>query len=164
METDTREQPRLLIETSQFAALGTLQAGAPYVSMVLYAASPDLGAFYIHISGLAAHTRNILADPRVSLMIQESSDDDRDPQTLARISIQGTAVEIDAEGDEFEIAQSAFLERNPQTERNFGLGDFRLFEIQPDHARFIGGFGRILDLSKEDLQQIVRTSRPSSSS
>ncbi|MEK7250543.1 MAG: pyridoxamine 5'-phosphate oxidase family protein [Bacteroidota bacterium] len=36
--------------------------------MVLFAASQDCTAFYLHISKLAHHTQNILHDARVSLM------------------------------------------------------------------------------------------------
>jgi putative heme iron utilization protein len=57
-----------LIRDQRTAALGTVRNGAPEVSMVLFAASQDCPAFYLHISKLAHHTQNILHDARVSLM------------------------------------------------------------------------------------------------
>ena len=125
------------------------------MSMVLYAASPDLTSFYIHISRLAIHTENILADPRASLMICESWEEGQDPQTLARVSMQGHAGQIKPEEDRYWKAKSAYLVKNPRAEHNFELDDFGLFEFRADKARFVGGFGRIIDLDMEDLGRIA---------
>ncbi len=59
---------QLLIRDQRTAALGTVRNGAPEVSMVLFAASQDCPAFYLHTGKLAHHTQNILHDARVSLM------------------------------------------------------------------------------------------------
>jgi len=80
-----------LIRTQRVASLGTLRDGSPFVSMVLYAPAEDFRTYYIHTSRLAYHTQDILRDPRVSLMIAEADDGTRDPQTLARVSILGSA-------------------------------------------------------------------------
>ena len=44
----------------------------PFVSMVAYAVEPQLHCVVIHVSGLAAHTRNLQARDRVSLMVMRS--------------------------------------------------------------------------------------------
>ena len=57
----TREL-RLLPHTQRVAALGTLNDdGSPLVSMVPYALESGLACLVIHVSGLAAHTRNLQA-------------------------------------------------------------------------------------------------------
>jgi len=71
-----------LIATHRVSSLGTLRNGSPFVSLVLYVPSSDYSAFFMHLSGLAVHTRDILADPRVSLMISEADQADRDPRHL----------------------------------------------------------------------------------
>jgi len=65
-------QLRQLVMSRSTAALGTLHTGAPYVSMVPFVLLDDASAFIVHVSGLAAHTQDMLADPRVSLLIAES--------------------------------------------------------------------------------------------
>ena len=54
--------------TGPVASLGTLREGAPFVSMVPVAPAPDGLGFLVHVSLLAQHTRDILADARISLM------------------------------------------------------------------------------------------------
>jgi len=51
-----------LLRRRSTAALGTLHDGAPFVSMVPYAVLPDGAAFVVHVSRLAGHTKDMLAD------------------------------------------------------------------------------------------------------
>ena len=67
----TREL-RALLHTQRVAALGTLgDNGAPQVSMVPYAIAPSCGCLVLHVSGLAAHTRNLQKAPAVSLLVMQ---------------------------------------------------------------------------------------------
>jgi hypothetical protein len=142
--------PRLLRAT-RIAALGTLRDGAPFVSMVPFVAAPDLSAFHIHISRLAHHTKDILADPRVSLMVAQTDLGTGDPQTLVRVSIQGTASALPADDPDYGAARARYLGRFPDAEFNFSLGDFALYRIEPRAARYVGGFGKILNLEPAHL-------------
>jgi hypothetical protein len=49
-----------------------------------------------------------------------------------------------------------YLAKFPDSERNFGLGDFDLYRITPRSARFVADFGRIYDLKEEDLGEVGR--------
>ena len=62
-------------------------SGDPYCSLVNIATAAD-GAPLLLISRLAVHTKNILADPRVSLMIDERKPGD--PLEGARVMLMGT--------------------------------------------------------------------------
>jgi putative heme iron utilization protein len=64
MNPETTGLLRQLVFDRPVAALGTLHDGLPFVSMVPYAVSPDGGHFLIHISRLAAHTKDLRATPR----------------------------------------------------------------------------------------------------
>src|SRR3954468_7905239 len=83
-----------LIRNQRIATLGTLREASPFVSMVAYAAEPDFGGLLLHLSQLAAHTRQLLAAPQASLLICERDDARDDPQTLARITLVGAATPI----------------------------------------------------------------------
>ena len=87
---------RSLLRRSRQGALATLMAGSgdPYCSLVNVASHPD-GSPILLISRLALHTRNILADTRVSLMLDERAAGD--PLEGARIMLAGRAEE--AAGD-----------------------------------------------------------------
>ena len=140
-----------LLRDQRQAALGTLRAGAPFVSMVAYAAEPDFGGFLLHLSLLAPHTRHLLADARASLMICEPDDGRDDVQTLARITLVGTAAPL-AEAAQA-AARELYLARLPAAAPLFEFPDFTLFRLVPDEARYIGGFARAFSLTTEHLRQ-----------
>jgi putative heme iron utilization protein len=143
-----------LLRSQRQAALGTLRAGAPFVSMVAYAAEPDFGGLLLHLSLLAPHTRHLLADAHASLLICEPDDGRDDVQTLARITLAGTAAPV------AETAQAAarelYLARLPAATPLFEFPDFTLFRLVPDEARYIGGFARAFTLTADHLRQASR--------
>ena len=64
---------RTLLATQRVAALGTLgDDGLPFVSMVPFALESRSAGLVIHVSGLAAHTRNLQAAPQVSLLVMQT--------------------------------------------------------------------------------------------
>lgn len=141
-----------LIRTQRTAALGTLYDGAPLVSLVLYAPSADFSAFYLHISRLAQHTQAILRDPQVSLLIAEPDTGAQDPQTLARVSLQGTVSEVLRTDADDEAIRSLYLQRFPTAMMTLSLGDFAFFRVIPSRGRFVAGFGQIFNLTAATLQ------------
>lgn len=129
------------------AALGTLHNGAPYVSMVPFVLLDDASAFILHVSRLAAHTKDMFAEPRVSLMIAESEQAGLSPQALPRVTIQGAARPLENGSPEAAAARAAYLARFPDSAMTFSLGDFSLFSIAPNSARWVAGFGQAVSLS-----------------
>src|ERR1700760_3449650 len=81
---------RSLLRRSRQGALATLMSasGDPYCSLVNVASHPD-GSPILLISRLPVHPRNILADPRVPLMLDERAAGD--PLEGARIMLAGRA-------------------------------------------------------------------------
>src|SRR5262249_48319405 len=79
-----------LLREGRSGPLPTLMPGSrgPYCSLVKFATAAD-GAPLLLISRLAVHTKNVLADPRVSLMIDERKEGD--PLQGARVMLMGTA-------------------------------------------------------------------------
>ena len=132
------------------AALGTLHQGLPFVSMVPYAAARD-GRFILHVSGLAAHTRDMLDNPDVSLLITESEATGKMPQALARVTVQGRAGILDRDSEKHTEARELYLSRFPDAAPLFEFSDFNLFIIEPVSARLIAGFGQAVTIAGADL-------------
>ena len=153
MDTDTASLLAQLMRTQRIAALGTLRQGAPLVSMVLYLPAADGACLYLHVSRLAWHTQDMMADPRVSLSIAQTDAAARDPQTLARVSVRGEATPIANDASVHAGLKTAWLARFPASAINFELADFNFFRIQPRDARLVAGFGRIHNLSAEALAE-----------
>jgi putative heme iron utilization protein len=135
---------RSLLRRSRQGALATLISpkGDPYCSLVNVASAAD-GAPVLLISRLAVHTRNLLADSRVSLMLDERASGD--PLEGARIMLAGTAHE--AQGDALSNLRRRYLAVHPSAEMFVGFKDFSFFRIEPTGAHLVAGFGRINDLT-----------------
>src|SRR6059058_282376 len=90
VEFDAARLARSLLRRRRQGALATLTAdsGDPYCSLVNVASHAD-GSPILLISRLALHTKNILADSRVSLMLDERAEGD--PLEGSRIMLAGRA-------------------------------------------------------------------------
>ena len=134
-----------LLREGRSGALATLLPGSgdPYCSLVNVATAAD-GAPLLLISRLAVHTKNILADPRVSLMIDERKAGD--PLQGARIMLMGTAAPT-----QDPHARRRYLDRQPEAEMFAGFGDFAFYRVTLKAAHLVAGFGRIVDLEPGDI-------------
>jgi putative heme iron utilization protein len=145
---DAGQVARSLLRRSRQGALATLMAGSgdPYCSLVNVASHPD-GSPILLISRLAVHTKNILADPRVSLMLDERAEGD--PLEGSRIMLAGRAEQ--AAGSELEILRRRYLSAHPSAEAFVSFGDFSFYLVRPSGLHLVAGFGRIIDLKPEQF-------------
>lgn len=144
-----------LLAAQRIASLGTLHQGEPCVSMVPFALLRASAEFVVHVSTLAAHTRDMLADPRVSLLVIAPPDSNVSPQALARVTIQGDALQLPESATRHAEAKEAYLSRFPGSSMTFELSDFSLFAIRPRSVRFVGGFGQARSYTPEGLAKIL---------
>jgi heme iron utilization protein len=144
---DPARAVRSLLRRSRQGALATLMVGSgdPYCSLVNVASHPD-GSPILLISRLAIHTKNLLADARVSLMLDERVEGD--PLEGARIMLSGRAEEITADPD---IVRQRYLNAHPSAEAFVDFKDFSFFQIRPTGTHLVAGFGRILDLKPAEF-------------
>ena len=140
---DPAKLARSLLRRSRQGALATLMDGSgdPYCSLVNVASHSD-GSPILLISQLALHTKNILGDARVSLMLDERAAGD--PLEGARIMLAGHAELVGA--DDAAILRRRYLNAHPSAEAFVEFKDFSFFRIRPSGAHLVAGFGRIVDL------------------
>ncbi|WFU56703.1 DUF2470 domain-containing protein [Bradyrhizobium pachyrhizi] len=150
---DPAHLARSLLRRSRQGALATLMAGTgdPYCSLVNLASHPD-GSPILLISRLALHTKNVLADSRVSLMLDERAEGD--PLEGARIMLAGQAEEVAEAGRE--LVRRRYLGAHPSAEAFVEFKDFSFFRIKPSGAHLVAGFGRIVDLKPEQFLTDLR--------
>ena len=142
---DARLAAKKLLREARSGALATLMAGAgePYCSLVNVASAPD-GAPLLLLSKLAVHTKNIRADSRVSLMLDERKEGD--PLQGARVMLMGRLA-----ATEVPSARTAYLRRQPEAEMFAGFADFSFYRMAVSRAHLVAGFGRIVDLTAHDV-------------
>ena len=145
---DAADLARSLLRRSRQGALATLMAGSgdPYCSLVNVASHAD-GSPILLISRLALHTRNLLGDARVSLMLDERAEGD--PLEGARIMLAGRAEQ--AADPDLEMVRRRYLSAHPSAEAFVNFTDFSFFRIQPSGTHLVAGFGRIVDLKPEQF-------------
>ena len=145
---DAAKLARSLLRRSRQGALATLVPGSgdPYCSLVNVASHPD-GSPILLISRLALHTRNLLGDARLSLMLDERAEGD--PLEGSRIMLAGLAEQ--ASGDDVVILRQRYLNAHPSSEVFVNFKDFSFFRIRPIGAHLVAGFGRIVDLKPEQF-------------
>ena len=142
---DPKIAAKKLMREARSGALATLMPGTgdPYCSLVNVASAFD-GTPILLISRLAIHTKNIAADSRVSLMLDERKEGD--PLQGARVMLMGrAAVTTDAHD------RRRYLARQPEAEMFAGFGDFAFYRVEISAAHLVAGFGRIVDLKPQDI-------------
>jgi putative heme iron utilization protein len=142
---EPKSAAKKLLREARSGALATLMpaSGDPYCSLVNVATAAD-GSPLLLISKLAVHTKNILADARVSLMLDERKEGD--PLQGARVMLMGRAERTDDPH-----ARQRYLARQPEAEMFAGFGDFAFYQIGLNRAHLVAGFGRIVDLAPGDI-------------
>lgn len=149
MKPDKTFDPRLaakkLLREARSGALATLmpESGDPYCSLVNVATTIG-GAPVLLLSQLAIHTKNLLSDPRVSLMLDERKQGD--PLEGARVMLMGRCVK-DADA----ATRIAYLRRHPDAEMYANFSDFSFYRMVVGGAHLVAGFGRIVDLKPGDV-------------
>lgn len=148
---DTGMMARHLMRGCAHATLATLSRpgtdgeGWPSPSLVLTGFAPD-GSPLLLISGLAEHTRNLLADPRCGLLF-DGTGGHTDRLTGPRLSVQGRALR-----DDDPALRDRFLARHPSAAAYAAFGDFALWRVEVARGHMVAGFGRIRALLADALR------------
>jgi heme iron utilization protein len=121
-------------------------AGFPFGSVTPYCLDRDFVP-NILISSIAQHTKNIKANPKVSLLISETHTQ-TNKQALSRLTYIGEAQKVEDDGD----IKKRYLSFYPSAASYFKTHDFSFYRINPVRLRFIGGFGKIYWIEAVDLK------------
>jgi putative heme iron utilization protein len=136
---------RRLMRGRDHAAFATSLAGRPYVSLVASACDLDASPLLL-LSDLAQHTRNLLGDPLVSLLFEDTGDHP-DPLAGPRLTLLGHAERCDDPR-----AAARFAARHPASAAYAGFADFHLYRVTIERGHLVAGFGRIAWIEAADLR------------
>ena len=142
---------RRLIRRGGHAALATLLAGRPYVSLVACACDTDASPLLL-LSDLAQHTRNLVDDARVSLLF-DATEGLTDPLAGARLTVLGRAARC-AEPERARLS-GRFAARHPASAAYAGFADFHLYRVVIERGHLVAGFGRIAWIDAEELRFVA---------
>lgn len=138
---DFRDEAEALLRARRFGILSThseAALGYPFGSLASYAVDDEARPVFL-FSGLALHTQNAAADPRVSLTVFDAAAEER-PQTAPRVTVIGDIATVPQ--DEDAATRALYLERHPEAKDYIQFGDFVLYRLAVRDVYFVGGFGR----------------------
>lgn len=151
-DDEAREIARRLIRDMRHAVLGTLDpdTGTPLLTRIAVQRDHD-GTPLALLSGLAAHSRALAADPRAGLLVTDGTAAKGDVMTHARLSIQALARPAPPDP----VRRDAWLARDPKARVYIDLPDFRFWRIEPQGALLNAGFARAYRLTPADLLDLM---------
>ncbi|TMJ61586.1 MAG: heme iron utilization protein, partial [Alphaproteobacteria bacterium] len=138
-------EARRLIRSRGHAALGTSLAGRPYVSLVAAACDGDASPLLL-LSDLAQHTKNLTAEPAVSLLFEDVAGH-ADPLAGPRLTLLGRAERCNDSR-----AAARFAARHPPSASYAGFADFHLYRVSIERGHLVAGFGRIAWIEATELR------------
>ena len=145
---DAIAEAKKLLRTVRSGALGTLttDGGFPFASLTTVATDHE-GAPILLMSGLSAHTRNLAADSRASILLARIGKGD--PLAHPRLTLVGR-IEKAAEADRA-LLRARFLARHPKAALYADFGDFAFYRLRGVSAHLNGGFAKAADFAWGDL-------------
>lgn len=142
-------EARRLLRVIRSGALATmaLDGGFPFASLVTVATDHD-GAPLLLLSRLSAHTRNLDADPRASILLAQGGKGD----ALAhpRITVTGHARRQDDPVIRARLRRR-FLARHPKAALYADFGDFGFWRLEMVSVHLNGGFARAADYAASQI-------------
>lgn len=132
-------EARLFLRSSRSGILSTHSSkfdGYPFGSVAPFVLDHD-GQPIILISTIAEHTKNIIANPKVSLLVFAG---DEDLQANSRLTLIGDATIIEKNDPDL---RARYLRYLPQAASYFDMHDFSFYRIAIKQARYIAGFGKM---------------------
>ena len=135
---ETPETPaaaaRRLLKSVPMASLATLTAeGRPYASLVACAVGHD-GTPVLLLSELSDHTRNLRADPRASLLLDNTAGL-ANRMAGERLTLMGHVAPVDDA-----TLRRRYLARHPGAARYEGFADFAYWAMTVERCHLVGGF------------------------
>ena len=139
-------EARLLLRRSRTGTLATINrdGGSPYASLINVATDFE-GQPLILVSALAWHTKNLLADPRASVLVAEPPKTG-DVLTGPRVTVIGRFEKTGAPH-----ISRRYLARHPEAALYAGFGDFGYWRLVPEIVHAVAGFGRIETLAPAEV-------------
>ncbi|MGI8504964.1 MAG: HugZ family protein [Hassallia sp.] len=127
------------------------QPNASYAPFVM----DEAKNFYIFVSGLSPHTRNLYANSQACILFID--DESKTEQIFARrrLTFDCSASLIERETAEWNQIANSFEERFGDMIQVFrGLADFRIFKLTPHEGRFVVGFGAAYQITADDFNSL----------
>lgn len=150
-----REAVTLLRANFKTVILGTVSAAGEPDASVAAATLGDDGAFYVYVSALSAHTRNLNQTGKASVFLIEDESSARNLLARRRLTFPAAASLIERGSDAFTARMADLKARfGPVMEHLENMNDFQLIRLVPAKGRLVAGFGQAYDVDPLDWHNL----------
>lgn len=135
--------------------LATVDAeGRPNVSYAPYVQNQE--GYFVLISKIARHARNLLENPNVSLMMIEDEESSKQLFARKRLTFDAVSNVVERDTEMWQQVVGQMKERFGEIIDGLSqLEDFVLFNLKPESGLFVKGFGQAYQVSGDDLVDFV---------
>lgn len=135
--------------------LATVDAdGRPNVSYAPFVQNQD--GYFVLISEIARHARNLQVNPSVSIMMIEDEGGSKQLFARKRLTFDAVAKVVERDSEQWNQVIEQLQERFGEIIDGLSqLQDFVLFNFKPEHGLFVKGFGQAYQVSGDDLVDFV---------
>ncbi|WP_226421394.1 heme utilization protein HutZ [Vibrio sp. E14] len=128
--------------------------GRPNVSYAPYVQNQE--GYFVLISKIARHARNLLENPNVSLMMIEDEEPSKQLFARKRLTFDAVANVVERDTEMWHQVVGQMKERFGEIIDGLSqLEDFVLFNLKPESGLFVKGFGQAYQVSGDDLVDFV---------
>ncbi|EKO3783665.1 heme utilization protein HutZ [Vibrio harveyi] len=128
--------------------------GRPNVSYAPYVQNQE--GYFVLISQIARHARNLLENPNVSLMMIEDEDSSKQLFARKRLTFDAVATVVERDSEMWEQVVGQMKDRFGEIIDGLSqLEDFVLFNLKAEQGLFVKGFGQAYQVSGDDLVDFV---------
>jgi len=152
--TEILREARQFHEAYDSLLMATARQNEPVATYAPYVRD-DHSRFYVYVSELSAHTRNLMNNPRASLLFIE--DESRAQHLFGRKRVTYTcqAEPVSRDSEEFASIMDRFKDKHGKfMDMLRELRDFHLIRLIPEHANYVRGFAQAYELYGEGLNEI----------
>lgn len=141
-----------LVRQAEVGVISTISQnlrGYPFGSVSPFISCSE-GKVYFYISDIAQHAKNLNKDSRMSLTVFRQGEEG-DQNAQGRVTLIGDAKPLSDENQEAFLQD--YVRRFPESESYKQAHDFKMWEMDIVRVRYIGGFGKIFWIEKDEWQQ-----------
>lgn len=134
-----------LCRTQPLAVLATAAGTDPYVNLVAVVFGAELRQLYFATARTTRKWRNLAANPRVSLLLDNRSNQVTDFSQAVAATVIGTALELT--GVDRGTAADLYLARHPHLTGFINAADCALFRVTIDRIYLVSSFQEVVEFS-----------------
>jgi general stress protein 26 len=143
-ELELEHLMRELFESQKLAVLATQNEGQPYANLIAFSASDDLKSLYFVTARATRKYANIVADARVTVLIDNRSNQDSDFSQAAAVTATGTAKEVvDSKRDE---VLALYLAKHPVLKQFVQSPSCALLQVKVETYYLVRRFQHVMEL------------------